>query len=87
MKAQAAGAQVPERSDAAGRRFRLASPATANALGALVVVLLAVTVTLAGLIHQLTILNVSTGLTIPLIYGAVGVVVARLSRVTRWAGY
>ncbi len=59
------------------RRFRLASPATANALGALVLVLLGVTVTLAALIHQLTILNVATGLTIPLGYAAVGVVVAR----------
>jgi hypothetical protein len=60
-----------------GRRFRLASPATANAVGALVLVLLGVTVTLAVLIRQLTILNVATGLTIPLIYAAVGVVVAR----------
>ena len=59
------------------RRFRLASPATANALGALVLVLLGATVTLAALIHQLTVLNVATGLTIPLIYAAVGVVVAR----------
>ena len=63
--------------DVAARRFRLASPATANALGVLVLVLLGVTVTLAALIHQLTILNVATGLTIPLVYAAVGVVVAR----------
>jgi hypothetical protein len=35
--------------DAAARRFRLASPATANALGALVLVLVGVTVTLAHL--------------------------------------
>src|SRR5271169_315193 len=63
--------------DVAARRFRLASPATATALGALVLVLLGVTVALAILIHQLTILNVATGLTIPLIYAAVGVVVAR----------
>jgi hypothetical protein len=61
----------------AARRFRLASPATANALGAVVLVLLGVTVTLAALIHQLTVLNVATGLTIPLIYAAVGVIVAR----------
>ena len=59
------------------RRFRLASPATATALGALVLVQLGVTVALAVLIHQLTILNVATGLTIPLVYAAVGVVVAR----------
>ena len=63
--------------EVAGRRFRLASPATANALSALVRVLLGVTVTLAVFIHQLTILNVTTGLSIPLIYAAVGVVVAR----------
>ena len=61
----------------AARRFRLASPTTANALGAVVLVLLGVTVTLAALIHQLTVLNVATGLTIPLIYAAVGVIVAR----------
>jgi len=63
--------------EVAGRRFRLASPATANALGALVLMLLGVTVTLAVLIHQLTILNVTTGLTFPLIYAAAGVIVAR----------
>jgi hypothetical protein len=63
--------------DAAARRFRLASPATANALGALVLVLVGVTVTLAHLVHQLTIFNLATGLTIPLVYAAVGVVVAR----------
>jgi hypothetical protein len=34
-------------------------------------------VTLAGLIHQLTIFNVATGLTIPVVYASVGVVVAR----------
>jgi hypothetical protein len=63
--------------DVAGRRFRWASPATATALGALVLVLVGTTVALAILIHQLTILNVATGLTIPLTYAAVGVVVAR----------
>ena len=63
--------------DVTARRFRLASPATATAFGALVLMLLGVTVALAALIHQLTILNVATGLTIPLIYAAVGVVVAR----------
>jgi hypothetical protein len=55
----------------------LVSAATANALGALMLVLLALTVILAVLIHQLTILNVATGLTIPLSFAAVGVVVAR----------
>jgi two-component system, NarL family, sensor kinase len=77
VKAQAAGTQVPAMTDVAARRYRLASPVTANALGALVLVLLGVTVTLAALIHQLTILNVATGLTIPLIYAAVAVIVAR----------
>jgi hypothetical protein len=77
VEAQADGARVPEMTDVAARRFRLASPPAANALGALVLVLLGATVTLAALIHQLTILNVATGLTIPLVYAAVGVVVAR----------
>jgi two-component system NarL family sensor kinase len=77
VKAQAAGTRVPEMTAVAARRFRLASRATANALGVLVLVLLGVTVTLAALIHQLTVLNVATGLTIPLIYAAVGVIVAR----------
>jgi hypothetical protein len=75
-QAQADGTQVPEMTDVAAR-FRLASPVTATVFGALVLVLLGVTVTLAVLIHQLTILNVATGLTIPLLYAAVGVVVAR----------
>jgi hypothetical protein len=66
-----------EAADVAGRRFWLASPATANALGALVLVLLGITVVLAALIHQLTISNVVTGVPIPLGYAAVGVVVAR----------
>jgi two-component system, NarL family, sensor kinase len=77
VQAQADGTQVPEMTDVAARRFRLASPATATAFGALGLMLLGVTVALAALIHQLTILNVATGLTIPLLYAAVGVVVAR----------
>jgi hypothetical protein len=77
VQVQADGTQVPEMIDVAARRFRLASPATATAFGALVLVLLGVTVALAVLIHQLTILNVATGLTIPLLYAAVGVVVVR----------
>jgi hypothetical protein len=80
IKAQADGTLVPEITAVAARRPRLASPATANAFGALVLVLLGVTVTLAALIHQLTVLNVATGLTIPLIYAAVGVIVARPQR-------
>src|ERR1700733_644834 len=77
MKTQAAGTPVPETTDVAGRRFWLASQATANTLGALVLVLLGITVVLAALIHQLTISNVVTGVPIPLGYAAVGVVVAR----------
>ena len=59
------------------RRPRLASPATATALGALALVLVGVTVVLASLVHELTILNVGSGIPIPLVYAAVGVVVAR----------
>ena len=58
------------------RRFRW-SPATAAVLGALVVVLAAVYVPLAGLVHQLTILNIGPTAATILIYAAVGVVVAR----------
>jgi hypothetical protein len=54
-------AQAPEMTEVAGRRFRLASPKTANALGALVLVLIGATVALVALIHQLTIFNVVTG--------------------------
>jgi hypothetical protein len=57
--------------------FRLASPATANALGAVVLVLVGVTLALVALIHQLTIFNVVTGVPIPLAFAAVGVIVAR----------
>src|SRR6202050_5318842 len=63
--------------EVAGRRFRLASPATATALGALVLVLIGVTVALVTLIHQLTIFNVVTGVPIPLAFAGVGVIVAR----------
>jgi hypothetical protein len=55
----------------------LASPATATVLGTLVVVLAAVYIPLAGLVHQLTILNVGPTVATILIYAAVGVVVAR----------
>jgi hypothetical protein len=59
------------------RACKLASPATATVLGALVLVLLAGTATLAALIHQATFLNIATGIPIPLVYAAVGVIVAR----------
>jgi hypothetical protein len=77
MKTRAADSQVPETTDVMGLRFRLASPATANGLGALVLVLVGITVVLAALIHQLTISNVVTGVPISLGYAMVGVVVAR----------
>jgi hypothetical protein len=85
-KAQAAGTQVPELTQVAGRRFRLASPATAITLGALVIVLLGVTMTLVDLTDQLTVFNVVTGLPVPLVYAAVGVVVARHQPRNPWAG-
>ena len=59
------------------RAHTLASPATATALGVLVLVLLGTTATLAALIHQATFLNLATGIPIPLVYATVGVVVAR----------
>jgi hypothetical protein len=59
------------------RRFRLRPPAAAAVLGVLVVVLAAVYVPLAGLVHQLTILNVGPTVATILIYATVGVVVAR----------
>ena len=72
--------------DVAARRFRLASPATAAAFGVLVLVLLGVTVALAALIHQLTIFNVATGLTIPLVSPPWASLSHATSRVTRWDG-
>jgi hypothetical protein len=85
--AQVKGTRVPEEMmDAAGRRFRLASPATATALGVLVLVLIGVTVTLARLIHQLTIFNVATGLTIRWFTPPWVSLSRATSRVTRWAG-
>jgi hypothetical protein len=50
---------------------------TANALGALVLVLLGITVVLAALTRQLTISTVVTGVPVPLGYAGVGVIVAR----------
>ena len=58
--------------DVKARRFRLASPATATVLGALVFVLTVIAVPLAGL----TVLNVGSDL-LNLIFAGVGVVVAR----------
>jgi hypothetical protein len=59
------------------RRPRLASPATATALGVLVLVLLGTAAALSVLIHQATFLAIATGIPIPLVYASVGVIVAR----------
>jgi len=62
----------------AGRRpCRLASPATASVLGALLLVLVAALFTLKGFDHQLTTSGTGWGVAIVLIYGGVGLVVAR----------
>jgi hypothetical protein len=59
------------------RRMRLASPRAAMVLGALAVVLTALNVVLAELVHQLTFLGIGPGVPVFLIYAAVGVVIAR----------
>ncbi|MGB6454694.1 MAG: hypothetical protein WBH47_09420 [Streptosporangiaceae bacterium] len=59
------------------RRFRLASPATAAALGALALVLLGATAALSAFARQATFLTIATGIPVPLVYAAVGVVVGR----------
>jgi hypothetical protein len=58
-------------------RIRLASPVTATALGAVVVVLLAAAVSLAAMAHDLTVSNLVTLISVCLAFTAVGVVVAR----------
>jgi hypothetical protein len=69
---QPAAALAPARADVKARRFCLASPATATVLGALVLVLTAIAVPLAGL----TVLNTGSYL-VSLAFAGVGVVVAR----------
>ena len=59
------------------RRMRLASPRTAMVLGVLAVVLTALNVVLAELVHQLTFLGIGPGIPVFLIYAGVGVVIAR----------
>ena len=54
-----------------------ATPATATVFGVVALVLTALTATLTGLTHQLTVQSVVTGVPIPLVYGGVGVIVAR----------
>jgi hypothetical protein len=59
------------------RWTRLASPATATVLGVVAVILLALYVVTAGLVRQLSALNIGPLCLIILIYAGVGVVVAR----------
>jgi hypothetical protein len=58
-------------------RFRLASPVTAMALGALALVLLAAAFVLSALVHQLSILGSGPIVPIVVVYAGVGLVVAR----------
>jgi hypothetical protein len=59
------------------RRFRVASPATATVLSALAIALMAASVALSGLTHQLSILATGPAVPVVLIYAGVGGVVAR----------
>ena len=76
-EAQAPGGQAPATAGVTARRFRVVSPATATVLGVLLLVVVAAYVALAGLVHQLTTLNVGTTVAIISAYAGVGVVVAR----------
>jgi hypothetical protein len=69
---QPAAGLTPAQTDLKARRFRLASPATATVLGALVLALNAIAVPLAGL----TVLNTGSDL-LNLTFAGAGVVVAR----------
>jgi hypothetical protein len=82
-----ASGRAPATAEVTVHRFALASPAAATVLGTWVVVLAAVYIPLAGLVHQLTILNIGPMVATILIYAAVGVVVARHRRAIRWGGY
>jgi signal transduction histidine kinase len=69
--------KIPMTRDGTRRRLALASPRTATVLGVVVLVLWALSIPLAGLLHQLTILNIAPAIPFFLVYAAVGVVVAR----------
>lgn len=60
-----------------GRRFAVASPGTATALGAVVVVLVIANIVLSVLDHSLTLSHIGGGAVAALAYAGVGVVVAR----------
>ncbi|HYB13926.1 MAG TPA: hypothetical protein VEF71_00400 [Streptosporangiaceae bacterium] len=74
---QPAGGQEPGPAGAEARGFRWASPGTATVLGVVALVLLAVALTLTGLVHQLSALGSGPIIPIAVIYAGVGVVVAR----------
>ena len=59
------------------RRFRLASPATATALGVLALILMALGLVLSGLTGNLSVLGSGPIVPVVVVYAAVGVVVAR----------
>ena len=61
----------------AARRFRLASPVTATALGAAALVMLATVMALSALLHQLSVLGSGPIIPIGVVYAAVGFVVVR----------
>jgi hypothetical protein len=66
----------PSTIEVIGHRFSLASPTTATALGAVVLVLVIAGWTLSALDHQLTISNIASGLATILAFAGVAVVVA-----------
>ena len=66
----------PQAAGGVARRFRLASPAAAAALGAVMLVLAAASIVLAALSGQLRISSIGPPVVIS-IYAVVGVVVAR----------
>jgi hypothetical protein len=74
---QSAPGQARVTTEVTTRRLALASPRTATVLGVVVLVLVALSIPLAGLLHQLTILNIAPAIPFVLVYAAVGVVVAR----------
>jgi hypothetical protein len=74
---QPAGGRAAEMPQVTVRDFRLLSPGTATVLGVLVFVLAAVTLTLTGFDHQLTISVTGAGVVIVLMYAGAGLVVAR----------
>ena len=77
VKARPAGAWPPGAADVAGRRFRLASPATALVLGGLALALMIADVPLAGLAHQiLAAIGGSVPVWVSAPFAAVGFVVA-----------